>query len=56
MESFRERYAPEELLGILARLSGLRDTAEPVSAQELIADFSWDRIPKAPIPVPNELI
>lgn len=53
MEAFRERYTPEALLGILAKLARLRDTDAPVSAQELVADFSWDRVPTTPIQVPN---
>ena len=56
MEAFRERYTPEALTGILARLAGLRETDAPVSAQELIADFSWDKVPTAPVPVPNDLL
>lgn len=56
MEAFRERYAPEALLGVLAKLAGLRDSAAPVSAQELIDSFSWEKVPTAAIPVPNDLI
>lgn len=56
MEAFRLRYTPEELTGMLAMLAGLRETAAPVKARELIADFSWDKIPTHPIPVPNNLI
>ena len=42
MGALRERYTPEALLGCLAQLSGLRPTAEPVTAGELAAGFSWN--------------
>ena len=54
MEAFREQYTPEELLGMLAKLGGLQDTDEPVSAAELVQNFSWERVPTAPIPIPSE--
>ena len=55
MEAFRTRYTPEELTGILAKLAGLRETAAPVAARELVSDFAWDKVPTAPIPVPIDL-
>jgi glutamyl-tRNA synthetase len=44
METLRQHYSPEELLGHLAAMSGLRENASPVTAKELAADFSWDRV------------
>jgi glutamyl-tRNA synthetase len=44
METLHKRYSPEELLGHLAAMSGLRENASPVTAKELAADFSWDRV------------
>lgn len=55
MEYLRERYTPEQLLGRLAKLAGLRPTAEPVTAQELIADFSWDKVPHENIIIPSDI-
>lgn len=55
MDYFRARYTPEELLGRLAKLAGLRATAEPVTAQELIADFSWDKVPHENIIIPDDI-
>lgn len=55
MEYLRERYTPEQLLGRLAKLAGLRATAEPVTAQELIADFSWDKVPHENIIIPSDI-
>jgi glutamyl-Q tRNA(Asp) synthetase len=37
-------YTPERLCGLLARVSGLRLRAEPVSPAELLADFDWSRV------------
>lgn len=56
MEAFREQYTPEQLLGMLAKLAGLRETDAPVSAAELVHSFSWERVPTAPIPVPSEYL
>ena len=54
-----ERYYPlletdfdsEELVGKLAFLCGLRETVEPASPRELLADFSWERVKTEDIPV-----
>lgn len=40
----REAMAPEELLGRLAWAAGLLEKYVPVSAAELAADFSWDKV------------
>ena len=56
MEAFRERFTPEQLCGILAKLARLRPTEAPVTPQELAQDFSWDKVPMEPIRVPNNLI
>lgn len=47
--ALRRQYRPEALLGLLACCCGLRDTPEPVSARELAAEFSWDRVRKTDI-------
>ena len=39
---------PEQLLGLLAWSSGLRDTTAPVRATELLAGFSLDRLRHEP--------
>ena len=49
MESLRQRYTPQQLIGLLACLAGLQPDASPVSAQALAAGFSWDRVPRADI-------
>lgn len=45
----RQKMKPEELLGILANACGLIEKKEAVSAKELAAVFSWDKIKKEDI-------
>ena len=44
--ALRQRLRPEALLGILASGAGLLEKPEPVSARELAAVFSWDKVKK----------
>lgn len=53
----REKFGrPEPIVGMLAKAAGLRPTAQPVALHELIADFSWDKIPKQDIALPEEIL
>ena len=45
----RSRMTPEELIGILACSSGLIDKKEAISAMELAAEFTWDKLKKEDI-------
>lgn len=49
--ALRQRYTPQELTGILAKMAGQRETAAPVTAQELAGDFNWSKVPREDIPV-----
>ena len=49
MGALRLRYRPEELLGILAHESGILDSQTPISAPELAAEFSWQKLRKEDI-------
>ena len=40
----RKDHSPEDLIGLLGYLCGLTDRREAVSARELAADFSWDKV------------
>ncbi len=40
----QKRLTPEQLLGRLAHAAGLIDVCTPISAAELAAEFSWDRL------------
>ncbi|MDE7004175.1 MAG: tRNA glutamyl-Q(34) synthetase GluQRS [Oscillospiraceae bacterium] len=46
MGALRARYGPEELTGLLAFYAGLADRPEKVTAQELVPQFSWAKVPK----------
>lgn len=50
-QAFRRDMTPEALIGELAHLCGLLPEAAPISPQELIPLFSWDRICKDDIPM-----
>ena len=47
--ALRERMTPEALIGSLAFSAGLIDKEQPVSAKELAAEFSWDKLRKEDI-------
>ena len=51
MGALRQRYAPEELLGILAQMAGQQRTAQPISAADLARSFDWSKVPKEDITV-----
>ena len=49
MGALRSHLTPQQLLGILAHSCGLIDQKEALSAQELAAIFSWDKLRKEEI-------
>ena len=49
--ALQKHKKPEEILGILAHSSGLIDRYEPISARELIPEFSWRKLKKDNIPL-----
>lgn len=52
MGQLRRRYTPTALLGLLANLCGLTDSAAPISLSDLLLAFNPDRLPCHPIVVP----
>lgn len=53
----REKFGrPEPIVGMLAKAAGLRPTAQPIQLSDLVADFSWDKIPKQDIALPEEIL
>ena len=50
-QTLRKEKKPEEVVGQLAFLCGLTDRPEPVSARELIPEFSWAKVRREDIPV-----
>ena len=55
LDSLQTRITAEELLGKLAQLSGFHPSGSPVSAPELLSEFSWEKVPKNHIRLPEEL-
>lgn len=50
LKHLRERgVSATSVVGFLARASGLRATAQPCTARELLADFDFARVPKVPV-------
>lgn len=47
----RKVHTPEEIIGRLAYFAGIIANIEPVSAKELISEFSWDKVPREDIRV-----
>ena len=45
----RKNLSAQQLLGWLAYSAGLMDKRQPVSARELVAEFSWDKLKKEDI-------
>ena len=42
MARLRAAYTPGQVIGLLAKLAGLRPTAESVLPEQLVRDFSWN--------------
>ena len=55
LENLRARFSPEEVVGRLAFAVGLQDAPRPRTPQSLVSDFSWARIPKHDILLPENL-
>lgn len=55
LEVLLARSTPADIIGKLAYLAGLNPTAEARTPESLLPDFSWDKIPKADIFLPEEL-
>ncbi|MDO4270571.1 MAG: tRNA glutamyl-Q(34) synthetase GluQRS [Eubacteriales bacterium] len=49
----REKFTAEQVIGALACAAGLTETPAPAAAKELIAGFSWDKIPKTDLFLPD---
>lgn len=44
MGEIRKRFSPEQLLGHLARLCGLRTEDGPAALEDLVREFSWNKV------------
>ena len=55
LDSLRDRAAAAEVLGRLAYLAGFNPSAEPRTAESLLGDFSWEKVPREDIRIPPGL-
>ncbi len=55
LETLRQRYAPEQVVGRLAFLAGLQGEPAPRTAKSLLDGFAWEKVPKEDIRIPEGL-
>ena len=55
LENLQARYTAEEIIGKLAFVCGLQQEPRPCRPADLAADFSWDKVPKEDILLPEGL-
>lgn len=55
LDVLRGKMPPEEILGKLAYLAGFNPSACPRSAESLLVDFDWNRVPRKDICIPEGL-
>ena len=55
LENLRAKYTAEEIVGRLAFAYGLQPEPAPRTPESLIPDFSWDKVPKQDICLPENL-
>lgn len=53
LENLMAKYTPQEIIGRLAFVCGLQDQPRPRTAQSLLPDFSWSKVPKTDILLPE---
>ena len=49
MGALQQRFTARELVGRLAHLAGLIPEAAPVSPEELVPLFAWEKLPRRDI-------
>lgn len=49
MGCLRQRFTPNQIIGLLAHAAGLQSTPDAVSAQSLVKTFSWNKVVTADI-------
>ena len=55
LDVLRGRVSPEEVLGKLAWLASFNPSGEAKSAEALLQDFSWEKVPRQDIRLPENL-
>ncbi len=54
MDRIREKIKPDELIGLIAWITGLQEGWHPMRLEQFVSVFSWDRIPLEDIVVDAE--
>lgn len=54
MAHLREKLSAQALIGKLAYLAGLTETAAPIAANELTACFAWDKVGREDLVIPAD--
>jgi len=54
MEVLREQHSAQEIIGFIAHLAGITPTTAPITPQELLPLFTWEKVPKEDIKVKSE--
>ena len=55
LDSLRGRVTAEALLGKLAQLAGFHPSGEPCGAAGLLEEFSWEKVPREDVRLPETL-
>ena len=55
LEHLQAKYTPEEIIGRLAYACGLQKAPDPRTPAELAEDFSWEKVPRRDIVLPEGL-
>ena len=55
LEHLQAKYTPEQIIGKLAWVCGLTDTPDPHRPAELVDGFSWEKVPRQDICLPEGL-
>lgn len=53
LDDLRPRFSPAEILGRLAYLAGFNPDMESKTAEQLLADFDWTKVPQEDIRIPE---
>ena len=55
LENLREKYTAQEIVGKLAYAYGLQPEPAPRTPESLIGEFSWAKVPKQDVCLPEGL-
>ena len=53
LEQLQQRYTPEQIIGKLGWLCGLQPAPDARRPEELIEGFSWEKVPRGDICIPE---